>query len=188
MTDPWSVPSQPPDRQPDAVETAWPQFPAYGESAAGPPGQVRPTGKSILLMVVTLGIYAYVYNYSVHREMKDHSGRGIGGGIALLLTFIANIAMPFVTSAEVGSQYARRGQPEPVRGWTGLWAVLLPIAGYILALVGALAGAPASEGRGGNTPLLVVLVAVGVALFITGPVIWFVKTNGALNRYWQSQV
>jgi hypothetical protein len=24
---------------------------------------------------VTLGIYTYVYNYKVHKEMKEHSGR-----------------------------------------------------------------------------------------------------------------
>lgn len=58
--------------------------------------------------------------------------------------------------------------------------------GYILALVGILAGAPASEGSGGNIPLLVGLCLAGAALFIAGPLIWFIRTNGALNRYWQS--
>jgi hypothetical protein len=71
--------------------------PAYGYTYDGPPGRVRPTGTSLLLFVVTLGIYQYVYNYKVHDEMKRHSGRGIGGGIALLLTFLAGVAMPFLT-------------------------------------------------------------------------------------------
>lgn len=186
MTDPWSLPSQPPVRSPGTAPATWPQFPAYGESASGPVGEVRPTGRCVLLIVVTLGVYAYIYNYRVHREMQSHSGRGIGGGVALLLTFIANVAMPFITSAEVGSLYARRGKPQPVRAWTGLWAVLLPIAGYILLLVGLIAGAPASEGSSGNIPLLVGLCVVGLGLLVAGPLVWFVRTNGALNRYWQS--
>lgn len=188
MTDPWSVPSQPTDRslQETNVPAAWPQFPAYGSSAVGPIGKVRATGICILLAVVTLGVYVYVYNYKVHREMKDHSGRGVGGGIALLLTFIAGIAMPFITPAEVGSLYARRGQPEPVRGWTGLWAVLFPFVGYLVALAGVFAGASASEGSNNNLPVLLGLLGLGAVLMVAGPLVWFIKTNGALNRYWQT--
>ena len=144
----------------------------------GPPGQVRPTVKAILLFLVTLGLYTYVYNYKVHKEMKEHSGRGVGGAVALLLTFLTGIAMPFVTSSEVGALYARRGEREPVRGWTALWFLLGILLGYVLLFVGAFAVVGEAA----------VVVAVGLFAIaaVGGGVIWFVKTNGALNRYWES--
>ena len=64
---------------------------------------------------MTLGIYSYVYNYQVHDEMKRHTGRGLGGGIALLLSLLAGVAMPFLTPNEVGALYTRRGDKPPVR-------------------------------------------------------------------------
>ena len=53
--------------------------------------------------------------------MKRHTGRGLGGGIALVLALFVGIVMPFFTSDEVGGMYALRGQPKPVSGITGLW-------------------------------------------------------------------
>lgn len=125
---------------------------SYPPPAPGPAvvGRIRGTGISILLYVVTLGIYGYVWYYQVHDEMKQHKhGDGLGGGLALLIAFLAGIAMPYVTAAEVGGLYERRGQAKPVSGWTGLW------------------------------------VFPGI-LIIVGPIIWFVKTNRALNDYWAS--
>ena len=57
--------------------------------------------------------------------MKQHTGQGIGGGIALLLAIFVGIAMPFISSNEVGNLYARRGQAKPVSAVTGLWFLLL---------------------------------------------------------------
>jgi hypothetical protein len=136
-----------------------PQIPAqadpYGSSApqpwTAPPAKIRSTGVAILLTVVTLGIYPLVYFYCVHDEMKRHAGAGLGGGLALLLSVFVGIAMPYLTSSEVGTLYARRGMPKPVSGLTGLW--YFP----------------------------------GILLLGIGPIIWFVKTNGALNSYWRSQ-
>ncbi|MBF4161701.1 DUF4234 domain-containing protein [Nocardioides sp. CBS4Y-1] len=111
---------------------------------------MRGTGVSILLAVVTFGIYQYVYFFQVHEEMKVHTGQGIGGGLALLLTFLVGICMPYLTAHEIGEMYKRRGEQPPVSAITGLW--------YF--------------------PGIFILV---------GPLVWFVKTNGALNRYWESQ-
>ena len=123
----------------------------YGQPmGSGPIGKVRSTGVCILLAIVTLGIYSLYWYFSTHEEMKRHSGQGIGGGIALILAFFVGIAMPYVTSSEVGGLYTRRGQTAPVSGLTGLW--------YF--------------------PGMFILI---------GPIVWFVKTNGALNAYWRSQ-
>lgn len=157
MTD--SVPPAP-DQQPYAQPPMVPMAPSYapvptsyglpvGHGYPAPVGQIRSTGVCILLTIVTLGIYQYVYFFKVHAEMKRHTGTGLGGGIALLLTFFVGIVMPYLTASEVGNLYARRGQQRPVSGVTGLW--------YF--------------------PGIFILV---------GPLVWFIKTNGALNAYWRS--
>jgi Domain of unknown function (DUF4234) len=157
------------------------------------PGEVRSTGSCIALYFCTLGIYSYVYNYKVHTEMKRYSGRGIGGGVALLLTFVANVAMPFVTPAEVGSMYSMRGQQPPVRGWTGLWFLLSVVGGYLVFIVGLIAGTVVSGSNTSNDGShvgsdigIAVVIVLFAAMVIGGGITWFVKTNGALNRFWES--
>jgi hypothetical protein len=104
---------------------------AAGFGAPGPLGQIRGTGMSILLVIVTFGIYAIVWYFKTHSEMKAHSGSGLGGGLALILSLFIGFVMPFLTASEVGSLYARRGQAQPVSGTTGLWIFLPLIGGFI---------------------------------------------------------
>lgn len=220
MTDPWGTPDPPAQPAvpsygqpgPSLDKGAYAPPPTgygtpptgYGAPGAGwaepqsqgPVGKVRSTGTCILLFVVTFGIYSYVYNYKVHKEMQQHSHRGVGGGIALLLTFIAGVAMPFVTPSEVGSLYSRRGEKAPVSGWTGLYVVLSVLIAYgvfIAAVFGA-AVSGSSTGADGSTTLgagagagLALGGLVAFVVVVAGSVTWFVKTNGALNRYWVSQ-
>jgi hypothetical protein len=122
--------------------------PAFAAPPTGPVGKIRGTGMCILLEIVTLGIYGLYWWYSVHKEMKEHSNQGIGGGIALILAIFIGIVMPYLTSNEIGDLYQREGKERRVSAVTGLW--------YFPGI-----------------------------LIIVGPIIWFVKTNGALNDYWQ---
>lgn len=169
MSDQFPPPPPPPSEPTGSTPPPPPPAPAYGETSAQPPapgyaaappvapgqmgsgpiGEVRSTGVAILLYVVTFGIYGIYYWFKVHEEMKRHTGQGIGGVVALVLALFIGIVMPYLTSAEVGGLYKRRGQQQPVSGATGLW--------YF--------------------PGIFILV---------GPIIWFVKTNGALNDYWKS--
>ena len=88
--------------------------------------------------------------YQTHEEMKRHTGQGIGGVLALVLSLFVGIASPYLLSwHEVGGLYERRGQRLPVNAITALWFFL-------------------------------------GAFLLVGPIIWFVKTNGALNAYWRS--
>jgi hypothetical protein len=119
--------------------------------ADGPIGKVRNTGTCVLLTIVTLGFYTWYWYYKTHDEMKQHTGNGIGGPIALLIAVIVSIVMPFLTPNEVGGLYERKGKERPVSAMTGLWFLLL---GWF---------------------------------FLVGAIVWFVKTNGALNEYWKSQ-
>jgi uncharacterized protein DUF4234 len=121
----------------------------YGAPTGGEIGQTRSTGVCILLAIVTLGFYVLYWYFKTHEEMKRHSGRGLGGGLALLLAFFVGFVMPYITSSEVGDLYARAGREKPVSGATGLW--------YFPGM-----------------------------LILIGPIVWFVKTNGALNDYWRS--
>ena len=125
-----------------------PAAPAYAAAPVGnaPIGKVRSTGTCILLAIVTLGIYTWVWYFKTHEEMKQHSGTGLGGAVALILAIFVGPVMVFLTPHEIGGLYERRGQEKPVSAVTGLW-ILLPLIGAI---------------------------------------VWFVKSNGALNSYWRS--
>ena len=153
MTDPYQQP--PPGGQP-------PPPPGYGQQGGGygypmqygPPGRIRGTGFGIFLFIITCGIYGWYWFFSVHDEMKRHSGEGLGGPIALLIAivsslFLAGALSPFLTSHEVGQLHQRAGRASPVSAMTGLW------------------------------------VFPGMFLIVL-PIVWFVKTNGALNDYWRS--
>jgi uncharacterized protein DUF4234 len=115
----------------------------------GPLGKIRSTGVSILLFIITLGIYGYVWWFNVHAEMKRHRGEGIGGGLAVVIGIIVSPVAAFLTCNEVEKLYTSRGQQPEVRTTTGLW--------YF----------PGS-------------------FILIGPIVWFVKTNGALNDYWRA--
>ncbi len=113
-------------------------------------GKVRGTGACIGLTIVTLGFYTWYWYYKTHEEMREHTGEGIGGPVALVLAIFVGVVMPFLSSHEAGRLHERQGRQAPVSAVTGLWALLL---GWF---------------------------------FLVGLIVWFVKTNGALNAYWRS--
>jgi hypothetical protein len=98
-----------------------PQGPEQDAVGGGPVGEVRGTAVQMLLFVVTFGIWGFVYYFQAHDEMKRHSGYGIGGVLALIVSLFASLASPFLLSHEVGGLYERRGERKPVSALTGLW-------------------------------------------------------------------
>jgi len=122
---PPSEPTQPP---PYAPPPAAPP-PAYAPiSATGPVGQPRNIGISILLAIVTLGIYTLVWTYKTFDEMKRHSNAGVGGGIALVLQIFVGVVTFFLAPSEIKGLYDRAGQRTDLTPVWGLW-FLLPIIG-----------------------------------------------------------
>ena len=101
----------------------------------------------ILLTIVTFGIYHLYWTYKTCEEMKQHTGEGIGGVLALVIAIVFNPVNWFVIPSEVGKMYRGDQRPGPMTGWTGLW-ILLPLIGFI---------------------------------------VWTVRIQGALNRYWESK-
>jgi hypothetical protein len=85
----------------------------------------------ILLSIITCGIYGLVYVFKTFEEMKQYSGRGVGGWVGLLIDLVVGIIVPFLMSSEVGKLYQQDGKQNPVSGWTGVW-VILPLVGYII--------------------------------------------------------
>ena len=90
---------------------------------------------NLALSIVTLGIYGLYWQYAMFKEMKEHSGNGLGGGLGLLLTFITGgLVGLLLIPNEIGSLYTAKGQEAPVSWMTAFW-VLIPLVGGIIYLV-----------------------------------------------------
>ena len=94
-----------------------PPWAQYGQPT-GALGTMRPTGMTMLLFFVTLGIWGFVYYFQTQEEMKRHTGEGLGGVLALVIAVFFGIVSPFFLSHEVGRLYERRGQAPPVTALT----------------------------------------------------------------------
>ncbi len=98
-----------------------------------PLGHPRGIGFGILLFIVTLGFYGWYWVYKTEEEMKQHTGDGIGGVLALVIWILLSPVMAFVIPAEIHNMYAKDGQQPPVTGWTGLW--LFPFGVFIVPAI-----------------------------------------------------
>lgn len=108
--------------QPPAPPAA-PQAPAppTGGGALGVVGQPRGVGISILLFLVTFGIYGIYWVFKTHDEIKTYSGQGVGGGVGLVIYVVAGIVTPFLLASEVEKLYKMEGRESPVTAATGAW-------------------------------------------------------------------
>ena len=108
--------------------------------SAAAPGNQGPLGRPrgilfvILISIVTLGIYHLYWVFKVFDELKQHTGEGIGGVLALVIAIVIGIVNAFVLPSEIGKMYARDGRTAPMTGWTGLW-LLLPLVGWFVWIV-----------------------------------------------------
>ena len=101
---------------------------------SGPLGKPRGIGISIFLAIITLGIYAMVWTWKTHAEIKAHSGIGVGGPVGFVIYFVVAPVTFFLLPSEINQMLAARGQQSAVKGLTGLW-VLLPLIGAIVWFV-----------------------------------------------------
>jgi hypothetical protein len=110
-----------------------PQWQAVAQ-VDGPPGKTRSVGICILLAIVTIGIYTFFWTYWTQKEIKEHSGIGVGGGIGLLIYILVSPVTFFLIPADVRALYERRRTQSPVSVLLGLW-ILLPLIGHIIWFV-----------------------------------------------------
>ena len=107
--------------------------PAAAAGGWGPPGQIRNWGTVAILTIITCGIYGIFWQYYVFRDNKEHSGDGVGGGVAVIFAIFISVVNIFLLPAEIGNIYAKAGQEKPVSGPTGFWC-LIPIVGWFIWL------------------------------------------------------
>ena len=74
--------------------------------AIGQVGMKRSPVSVILLTIITLGIYGLYWQYVVFKDLKEYSGEGIGGGLALVFAFFISIVNIFLLPMEIGNLYA----------------------------------------------------------------------------------
>jgi hypothetical protein len=127
-------PGQIPPQQPYAAAPPPPAPPAGYAAGPGPLGKPRGIGVSILLAIVTLGIYTLVWAWKTHDEVKRHSGIGVGGPLGFVIFFLVSPVTYFLLPSEIRQMLERGRRPSRVRGLTGLW-ILLPLIGNIVWFV-----------------------------------------------------
>ena len=120
---------------PDVAPTPpTPPMPTASRPTKGPIGQPRPIGLTILLTIVTCGIYGLYWTYMTFEELKQHNGKGLGGVVGLIIGIFVGIVNVFVLPAEIQTTYQEDGRESPVSPIIGLW-ILLPIVGGIIWFV-----------------------------------------------------
>jgi hypothetical protein len=110
---------RPPPTQPAPVST-------------GPPiGKPRSVGLTILVAIVTLGIWTWVWSYLNGEELKNYRRDGLGGVAYLLITIFISPVTMFLMASEVEQLYVDAGEQPRITTLWGLW-FLLPLIGNII--------------------------------------------------------
>jgi len=105
--------------------------PEQQPGASGQIGRPRSVGLTILLSIVTLGVWTWVWSYWNGDEIKTYRGEGLGGVAYLLFTiFFAPVTM-FLAASEVERLYRQEGEEPRITALWGLW-FLLPLIGNII--------------------------------------------------------
>ena len=104
---------------------------AGAPSARGPIGKPSNLGMTILLSIVTLGIWTFIWTYRQFEDFKKYSGKGLGGTIGVVLGIFVNPVVWFMIPIELKAIYEAEGETSPVEPIWGLW-FLLPIVGAFI--------------------------------------------------------
>jgi hypothetical protein len=141
MSDMSPPPLPPPGAAPPPPTGGYPagqQFPpgGYGFPANvyGPGRQLgkrRSAALVLLLCLVTCGIWVFVWAYQNGDELNRWSGKGLGGGLHLVITIFVSPVTMFLLAGEVEQLYRDDGQEPPITTLWGLW-FLLPLIGHLI--------------------------------------------------------
>ena len=94
-------------------------------------GKPRSIGLTILLSIVTFGIWTFLWTFWNGEELKRYRVDGLGGGIYLLFHFLIYPVVWFMLADEVAKLYEEEGLEAPITAVWGLW-FLLPIIGNFI--------------------------------------------------------
>jgi hypothetical protein len=106
-------------------------FAAKGPAPASISGPFYSIGLTILLMIVTLGIWGFFWTYRTNEDLKRYNGDGLGGVLGVVIYLLLSPVLMFTIPNEVKQSYERDGRQSPVSALWGLW-FLLPIIGNII--------------------------------------------------------
>jgi hypothetical protein len=107
---------------------------------AGQSGRVVPTsidgafysvGLTILLTIVTLGIWGIFWTYRTNEDLQKYNRSGLGGVLGVVIFILIGVVLMFTIPAEIQNMYKEDGRESPVTPLWGLW-FLLPIIGNII--------------------------------------------------------
>ena len=101
------------------------------ESTARPIGKPRSTGLTILVAIVTFGIWTWVWSYWNGEELKAYRPVGLGGVFYLIFTILFYPVTMFLMGNEVEQMYRDAGEEPRITTLWGLW-FLLPFIGQII--------------------------------------------------------
>ncbi len=96
-----------------------------------PIGKPRSVGLTILVAIVTLGIWTWVWSYLNGEELRNYRRDGLGGIAYLLLTIFISPVTMFLMANEVEKLYTDAGEQPRITTLWGLW-FLLPLIGNII--------------------------------------------------------
>jgi hypothetical protein len=88
-------------------------------------------GITILLMIVTVGIWGFFWSYHTGEDLKRYNGDGLGGLVNVLIYLVLSVVLMFTIPYEISNMYTRDGRNSPVSTLWGLW-FLLPIIGHLV--------------------------------------------------------
>ncbi len=101
------------------------------EASHGPIGKPRSVGLTILVAILTFGIWTWVWSYMNGEELRTYRRNGLGGVAYLLLTIIFVPITMFLMANEVENLYLDAGEQPRITTLWGLW-FLLPLIGQIV--------------------------------------------------------
>lgn len=96
-----------------------------------PIGAPRSVGLTILVAIVTFGIWTWVWSYMNGEELETYRRNGLGGVAYLLLTIVFVPITMFLMANEVENLYLDAGEQPRITTLWGLW-FLLPLIGQIV--------------------------------------------------------
>ena len=94
-------------------------------------GTVRSVGLTIVVTIVTFGIWTLVWSYKNGEEVQQYRGDGLGGVLYLILTLVFYPVTMFLLGDEVEKMFKAEGEISPINALWGLW-FLLPIIGMFV--------------------------------------------------------
>jgi hypothetical protein len=96
-----------------------------------PLGKARSIGLTILLTIVTFGIWTFFWSYMTAEDLKRYRHDGLGGVAYVLINFFFSPAVMFLMADEVAKLYEDAGERPPITAVWGFW-FLLPLIGNLI--------------------------------------------------------